>query len=82
MCTGCVYRINESNGLLLRNYAVLILSFVHRSCYSVREKWEQQQACTSNGGVSESRSRLQRAICIHNGLSGLSSLSFMSAFLF
>lgn len=50
----CVYRINESNGLLLRNYAVLILSFMHHSCYSVRDKWEQQQACTSNGGVSES----------------------------
>lgn len=50
----CVYRINESNGPLLRNYAVLILSFMHHSCYSVRDKWEQQQACTSNGGVSES----------------------------
>lgn len=37
-CVLCVYRMNESNGILLRNCAVLVLSFVHRSCYSVRDK--------------------------------------------
>lgn len=54
MCIVCIYRINESNGLLLRNYAGLILSFVHQSCYSARDKRDRQQGCTSNGGVSES----------------------------